>query len=67
MYVDNTGDGCGVVRQFLLNILSSLKARLKLASEHFGGKNREINRAVIVQAVATFFRVPRLEWPGERP
>ena len=50
------------LRQFLL----TLSARLKLASEHFGGKNREINGAAVVHAVV-IFRVPRLEWPGERP
>ena len=49
---------CGVVKQFLL----TLWARLKLASEHFGGKNREIDKAAIVQAVVIFFLVPRLEW-----
>ena len=35
---------------------------LKLASEHFGGKNCEINRAAIVQAVAIFFRIS--DWNG---
>ena len=55
--------GCGVVKTILL----TLWARLKLASEHLGGKIREINRAAIVQAVVIFFRVLRLEWPGEMP
>ena len=58
----NTGDVVSL-RQFLLTLL----ARLKLASEHFGGKFREINRAAILQAVVIFFRVPKLEWPAERP
>ena len=26
-----------------------------------------VKLTAIVQAVAIFFRVPRLEWPGERP
>ena len=29
------------------------------------GKNSEIKRATVVQAVVMFFSVPRLEWCGE--
>ena len=42
-------------------------SRLKLASEHFGGKNSEIKRAAIVQAVVIIFSVPGLECRGEGP
>ena len=34
--------------------------------EHFGGKNSEIKRGAIVQAVV-ILSIPRLEWPGEGP
>ena len=49
------------------NFCQRLSARLQLASEHFGGKNSEIKRAVTVHAVVIFFSIPRLEWTGEGP
>ena len=50
------------LRQFLLNTLSSLKARLRA----FWRENSEIKRAAIVQA-AVIFSVPRLKCSRERP
>ena len=58
----NIGDVVSL-RQFMLNTLSSLKARLRA----FWWVNSKIKRAAIGQAVVIFFNVLRLEWPGEGP
>ena len=60
----NIDKHCLTSRVCLSIFLLILWARLKLASQHFGGKNSEIKRAAIVEAVV-IFTISRLEWPGE--